>query len=287
VGPRALHERTVPRSFADHHTYSVPIHIQLQLRLTSRMAEVAVLRSSRLAPHAWSLKSAIKEHNKLGRASVQGDMAQLHVLATHHLLQVNALLYPPYLPIPTNRADLSSHEPTSPPKHAKAVHYQPGVTMGAVAGTPLSIMFTSPSLMQQVTKYGHFVVTDGKNDSNSAGSILSSFSLRTQEGSPYAAFLWIGEVETEQTIYNAGKVFSNLVPCSDPQCKHPWHTAVRPDGGFTVCCPCSVNSTFSPASSTDKFWGSINALTRLGWEPVSLCDFHAFEAIDKHLRNKV
>ena len=145
-------------------------------------------------------------------------------------------------------------------------------------------MFTSPVLMAEVGKHGNFVVTDGKNDTNSAGYILSCFSLRTVHGIPYPAFLWLGEVETEETIYTAGTVFSNLVPCANPNCSHPWETRARADGGFTVFCPCSVRSNFSPGCSTDKFLGSVNALTRLGWNPVSLCDFHAFQAIDRHLR---
>ena len=151
----------------------------------------------------------------------------------------------------------------------------------------MSIMFTSMALMNQVSQYGCFIVTDGKNDTNSAKYILSCFSLRTSIGTPYAAFLWIGEVETEETIYNAGKVFEGLVHCRDPHCLHPWTTHKRGDGGFTVSCPCSVNAGFKPSSSTDKFLGSVNALNRLGWTPVSLCDFHAFQAIDRQLRIKV
>lgn len=164
------------------------------------------------------------------------------------------------------------------------VHYQPGESVGGAAGSKTCVMFTSHSLMAEVGKHGHFVVTDGKNDTNSAGFILSSFSLRTQYGTPYPAFLWLGEVETEGTILEAGQVFRGLVPCTDAACSHEWSTKVRPDGGFTVCCPCSINSNFSPGSSTDKFLGSVNALVRLGWQPVSLCDFHVFQAIDRQLR---
>ena len=165
-----------------------------------------------------------------------------------------------------------------------AVHYQPGAANGASPGIKMSLMLTTRALMGEVAKYGHFVVTDGKNDTNSAGYILSCFSLRTRHGIPYSAFCWIGEEETEGTIFSAGQVFSNLVPCADSGCSHPWITKLRPDGGFTVCCQCSVKSAFRPASSTDKFVGSVNALNRLGWHPVSLCDFHAFQAIDRQLR---
>ena len=148
-------------------------------------------------------------------------------------------------------------------------------------------MLTSPKLMSEVRKHGHFIVTDAKNDTNTAGFPLSCFSLRTGQGIPYPAFFWMCNVEDEGTIFNAGTVFRDLVPCDDPACSHTWSTELRPDGGFTVSCPCSANSSFSPASSTDKFWGSINALHRLGWQPVSLCDFHVFQAIDRHLRIKV
>ena len=142
-----------------------------------------------------------------------------------------------------------------PPQHNIAVHYQPGSAMGGAAGASVCLMFTSRALMLEVGKHSDYIITDGKNDTNSAGYILSVFSLRTGNGTPYPAFIWLGEHETEETIFNAGKVFSNLVPCGNPNCTHPWTTEVRADGGCTKSCPCSVNSNFSPGSSTDKFLG--------------------------------
>jgi len=168
-----------------------------------------------------------------------------------------------------------------------AVHYQPGSTVGGPAGEKTVLMLTTRTLMAEVSKNPHFVVTDGKNDTNAFDYVLSCFSLRTVGGTAFPAFFWIGETESESTIYKAGEVFSNLVPCQNTDCLHPWVQQLRPDGGFTVTCPCSIQSNFSPACSTDKFWGSINALTRLGWRPVTLCDFHAFQAIDRHLRESV
>ena len=82
-------------------------------------------------------------------------------------------------------------------------------------------MLTTRALMGEVAKYGHFVVTDGKNDTNSAGYILSCFSLRTRHGIPYSAFCWIGEEETEGTIFSAGPTYFLYINNSE------WKTVVK------------------------------------------------------------
>ena len=131
--------------------------------------------------------------------------------------------------------------------------------MGAVAGTPLSIMFTSPSLMQQVAKYGHFVVTDGKNDTTSAGYILSSFSLRTQEGSPYAALCgmfahatsfngdlsgWqVGQVTTLAGMFNGATSF-------DRQLDQAWATSTAHKNMMFNNCPGTIVGRTKLANGT-------------------------------------
>jgi len=74
------------------------------------------------------------------------------------------------------------------------------------------------------------------------------------------------------------------MPCSEPQCNHPWHYEDLPnEKGFKRIRDCQSTRTWCPIAMIDKHWP-----TKIGVQGLLrgtiLCWFHIMQTLNDHLK---
>lgn len=125
-----------------------------------------------------------------------------------------------------------------------------------------------------------YVSVDARWDSNRYKAPLSSLVAKDEKGGSICVAHAITDRENTETASEFVNTVRYNIPCTDPECTHPWDME-NSDGELRRVTPCAMGENFQPMIGIDKSQAQKNAADELGL-PTSLGDWHDKVSFTEH-----